>query len=198
MSSKIPDWVLNTSPEWLHSIQIYQFNLVFATQCRKSLCLFMCLHFEISSVLLLRMLFPLNNAISNFSFRQRLHLSDERWKRELFLRILHFILGTEFLRFIFQNSFASSVSLLYAAKLKDLLWVTISFFKCCFCYTFSQHVILSSYTIFSAWQFPFSGQSFFLLQLHFPSFGHCQIWCKTDCWWLILCCLYSCTWLCFY
>ena len=127
VSSKIPDRVLNTLPEWLHSIQIYQFNLVFSTQCRKSLCLFMCLHFEISSVFLLRMLFPLNNAISNFSFRQRLHLSDERWKRELFLRILHFILGTEFLRFFFQKSFESSVSLLYTAKLKDLLWLLYLF-----------------------------------------------------------------------
>ena len=58
------------------------------------------LHFEIRSVLLLRMLFPLNNSISSFSFRQRLHLSDERLKREHFLRILHFIWGTEFLRFI--------------------------------------------------------------------------------------------------
>ena len=81
----------------------------------------MCLHFEISSVLLLRMLLPLNNAISSFSFRQRLYLSDERLKREHFLRILHFIWGTEFLRFIFRNSFESSVSFLYASKLKDLL-----------------------------------------------------------------------------
>ena len=88
---------------------------------------FMCLHFEISSVLLLRMLFPLNNAISSFSFRHRLHLSDDRLKREHFLRILHFIWGTEFLRFIFQNSFESSVSFLYAGKLKDLLWLLYLF-----------------------------------------------------------------------
>ena len=62
----------------------------------------MCLHFEISSVLLLRMLFPLNNAISSFSFRQKLHLSDERLKHEHFLRILHFIWGTEYLRIRLQ------------------------------------------------------------------------------------------------
>ena len=85
------------------------------------------LDFEISSILLLRMLFPLNNAISSFSFRQRLHLSDERLKREHFLRILHFIWGTEFLRFIFQNSSEISVSLLYAGKLKDLLWLLYHF-----------------------------------------------------------------------
>ena len=87
----------------------------------------MCLHFEISSVLLLRILFPLNNAISSFSFRQRLHLSDERLKREHFLRTVHFIWGTEFLRFIFQNSLESTVSFLYAAKLKDLLWLLYLF-----------------------------------------------------------------------
>ena len=57
----------------------------------------------------------------------RLHLSDERLKRERFLRILHFIWGTEFLPFIFQNSFESSVSFLYAAKLKDLLWLLYFF-----------------------------------------------------------------------
>ena len=50
--------------------------------CHKSLCLLICLHFEISSVLLLRMLFPLNNAISSFSFRKRLHLSDKRLNSE--------------------------------------------------------------------------------------------------------------------
>ena len=66
------------------------------------------------------MLFPLNNAISSFLFRQRLHLSDERLKREHFLRILHFIWGTEFLRFIFQNSFENLVSFLYAGKMEDL------------------------------------------------------------------------------
>ena len=31
----------------------------------------------------------------------RLHLSDERLKHEHFLSILHFIWGTDFLRFIF-------------------------------------------------------------------------------------------------
>ena len=87
----------------------------------------MCLHFEISSVLLLRMLFPLNNAISSFSFRQRLYLSDEQLNREHFLRIFYFIWGTEFLRFIFQNSFKSSVSFLYAGKSKDLLWLLYLF-----------------------------------------------------------------------
>ena len=54
-------------------------------------------------------------------------MSDDRLKREHFLRFLHFILGTEFLRFIFQNSFESSVSFLYAAKLKDLLWLPYIF-----------------------------------------------------------------------
>ena len=69
------------------------------------------------------MLFPLNNAIYSFSFRQRLLLSDERLKREHFLMILHFVWATEFQRFIFQNSFESSGSFLYAGKLKDLLWL---------------------------------------------------------------------------
>ena len=87
----------------------------------------MCLHFEISSALLLRMLFPLNNAISSFLFRQRLHLSDEQLKCKHFLRILDFVWGTEFLRFIFQNSFESSVSFLCAGKLKDLLWLLYLF-----------------------------------------------------------------------
>ena len=95
--------------------------------CLKRVCLFMCLHFEISSVLLLRILFPFKNAISSYSFRQRLHLNDERLKREHFFRILHFIWRTEFLRFIFQNSFESSVSFLYAGKLKDLLWLLYLF-----------------------------------------------------------------------
>ena len=85
--------------------------------CRKCVCLFTWLHFEISSVLILRMLFPLNNAISSFSFRQRLNLNDERLKRKHFLRTLHFILGAEFPRFIFQNSFKSSISFLYTANL---------------------------------------------------------------------------------
>ena len=79
----------------------------------------MCLNFEISFVLLLRMLLPLNNAISSFSFRQVLPLSDDRLKRGHFLRILHLIWGTEFLRFIFQSSFESSVSFLYADKLNS-------------------------------------------------------------------------------
>ena len=87
----------------------------------------MCLRFEISSVLLLRMLFSLNNANFSFSFRQRLHLSDERLKCEHFLMILYFIWGTEFLRFIFQNFFESSVSFLYAGELKDLLWLLYLF-----------------------------------------------------------------------
>ena len=87
----------------------------------------MFLKFEISSVFMLRMLFPLNNAVSSFSIRSLLDLSDERLKREYFLRILHFIWGTEFLRFIFQNPFESSVSFLYAGKLKDLLWLLYPF-----------------------------------------------------------------------
>ena len=73
------------------------------------------------------MLFPLNNAISSFSFRHGLHLSDGRLKREHFLRILHFIWETEFLRFIVQNYFKSSVLLLYAGKLKDPLWLLYLF-----------------------------------------------------------------------
>ena len=99
---------------------MYQSNLVFGI-VSKSVYLLTCLHFEISSVLLLRILSPLNNAISSFSFRQRLLVSDERLKREHFLRMLHFVWGTEFLRFIFLNSFESAVSFLYAAKLKDFL-----------------------------------------------------------------------------
>ena len=95
--------------------------------------MFTCLHFKLSSVLLLRILFPLNNAISSFSSRQGLHLSGKRLKRKHFRRILHFILETKFLRFIFQNSFESSVSFLYAAR---SFMVTISFFKCGFCHTY--------------------------------------------------------------
>ena len=95
----------------------------------------MCLHFEIRFVRLLKVLFPLNNAISSFWFRQSLHLSDEQLKREHFLRILHFNWGTEFLRFIFQNSFESSVSFLYAAKLKDLLWLLYLFLNVVFAIT---------------------------------------------------------------
>ena len=106
--------------------------------------MFVCLHFEIGSVLLLRMLFPLNNAISSFSFRQRLHLSDERLKRENFLRILYFIWGTEFLRFIFHNSFKSLVSFLYAGKLKGLLCL-LYFFKCSFCYTYINVLAVGSF-----------------------------------------------------
>ena len=67
------------------------------------------------------MLLPLSDVISSFSFRQRLHLSDERLDCKHFQRFLHFIRRTEFLRFIFQRSFEGSVSFLYAAKFKDLL-----------------------------------------------------------------------------
>ena len=77
------------------------------------------------------MLLPLNYVISSFSFRRRLHLSDERLKREHFLRILRFILETEFLRFIFQTSVKVSVLFLYSSILKDLLWL-LFFFKCGF------------------------------------------------------------------
>ena len=41
----------------------------------------------------------------------------------------------EFLHFIFQNSFESSVSFLDDSKLKDLLWL-LYFFKCGSCYTY--------------------------------------------------------------
>ena len=110
--------------------------------CYKRVCLFMWLHFEISSVLLLRMSFPLNNAISGFSFRHRLHLSDDRLKYEHFLRIFHFIWGTEFLRFIFQSLFKSSVSFLYADKLKDLLWLL---YLCGLCYTYINFLTVGSF-----------------------------------------------------
>ena len=83
----------------------------------------MCLHFETSSVLLLRMVFLLNNAISSFLFRQRLHLRDEGIKNEDFLGILYFLWRTEFLRFIIQNLLESSVPTLHAVKLKDVLWL---------------------------------------------------------------------------
>ena len=82
------------------------------TRSTKRECMFVNVSaFEIISFLLLRMLFPLNNAISSF-YTRMLHLSDERLKRKHFLRILHFIWWTEFLRFIFQNSFEGSVSFL--------------------------------------------------------------------------------------
>ena len=77
------------------------------------------------------MLLPLNYAISSFSFRRRLHLSDERLKREHLLRILPFILEAEFPRFIFQTSFKVSVLFLYGIILKDLLWL-LFFLKCGF------------------------------------------------------------------
>ena len=60
----------------------------------------------------------LNNGISSFSFRQRLHLSDGWLKHEHFLRILDFTWGTEFPHFIFQNSFKRSVSFLSLVNLK--------------------------------------------------------------------------------
>ena len=60
------------------------------------------------------MLFLLNDAISSFSFRHRLHMSDELLKREHFVRILHVILGAKFLRFFFR-------------KLKDALWLLYLF-----------------------------------------------------------------------
>ena len=106
-----------------------------------------CLHLEISSVLLSKILFPSDNAIFNFSFRKRLHPSDKRLKCGHFLRILNFIWGTEFLRFIFQNSFESSVSFLYATKLKDLLWLLyiFVFFKCGFCYTYINVLAVDSF-----------------------------------------------------
>ena len=47
-------------------------------------------------------------------------MSDQLLKCEHFLRIPHFIWVTDFLRFIFQNSFESLVLFLYAAKLKEL------------------------------------------------------------------------------
>ena len=94
---------------------------------RKSVCFLKCLHFEINSFLLLRILFPLNIAIPSFSFRQRLQLSDKRLKRKDLLKILRFIWGTEFLLFTFKNYFESSASFLYAALLKDLLWLLYLF-----------------------------------------------------------------------
>ena len=86
-----------------------------------------CLHFDISSVLLLRMFFPLSNVIFSFSFRQRLHLSDERLKRKNLICIFQFITETKFQRFIFQNSCESSVLFLYNVQFKDLLWLLYLF-----------------------------------------------------------------------
>ena len=94
--------------------------------CCKGACLLTCLHFEICSVLLFRMLFPLDNVISSFSFRQRLHLSDDWLKHEHFLRILDFMRRQNFC-FIFQNSFENIASFLYTAKLKDLLLLLCHF-----------------------------------------------------------------------
>ena len=62
----------------------------------------MCLYFEINSVLLLRIFFPLNNAISSFWFRQRVHLSDEQLKRENFLMILRLFWGQNFYILFFK------------------------------------------------------------------------------------------------
>ena len=97
--------------------------------CRNSIGLLTCLHFEIRSVLILGMLFPLNNVVCSSSFKQRLHPSNERLKLEHFFRIFHFVRGTEFLHFNFQNSFDSSVSFLQDAKLKDLLWLLYLFLR---------------------------------------------------------------------
>ena len=139
------------------------------------------------------MLFPLSNTISSFSFRQRLYLSDERVKREQFLRILHFILGTEFLCFIFQNYFESSVSFLYTATLKDLLWLLYLFWNMISTIPIQMfspqvrawHMMVALYKIFAAWQFPFSRQSSFLIQLHFRSFRYGRFWWKTFLLWLL-------------
>ena len=91
--TQIPGSLPNTPRE-----RLYLDDFVHSS-CRKSVCLLTCLHFEISSVLLLKMFFPLNNAISRFSYRQRLYLSDERLKREHILRILHLILGERISKF---------------------------------------------------------------------------------------------------
>ena len=55
----------------------------------------------------------------------------------------------------------------------------------CSCHR-SLHLMVASYTIFSAWQFPFSGRSPFLMQLHFCSFGHGRFWCKTFLLWQLM------------
>ena len=69
--TQIPGSLPNTPRERLYSDDFVH------SSCRKSACLLTCLHFEISSVLLLKMFFPLNNAISRFSYRQRLYLSPQ-------------------------------------------------------------------------------------------------------------------------
>ena len=99
-------------------------------------CLSTSLHFEISSVFLIRILFRLNNEISSYSFKQRLHLNHERLKHEHFLRILHFILGTEFLSFIFQFFFQMFSIILIRCYIKRSFMVTTSFVKCDFCFTY--------------------------------------------------------------
>ena len=125
---------------------------------------------------------------------QSLNLNDEQLKRKHFLRILHFILGAEFPRFIFQNYFESSILFLYTAKLKYLL-CSLYFFKYSFRYTYINVLAVGlfiacdggfKYRVFSAWQFPFSEQSSFLMQLPFCSFGHRRFWCKTFLLWLLM------------
>ena len=103
------------------------------------------------------------------------------WKYS-WVALLRLHLSGEFLRFIFQYSFESSLSFLYAVKLKNLLWLLHSFFEFGFYYICINvlaldlfiHVMVASTTIFPAWQFPFGRQSSFLL--HFCSFEHGQFW----------------------
>ena len=83
-------------PKYTSGMSLCYWDIQVLVSCRKNVNLLTCLHFEISFVLLLRILFSLNHAISSFSFRQRLLLSGERLKREHFFRIFHFIRGQNF------------------------------------------------------------------------------------------------------
>ena len=104
----------------------------------------MCLHFEISSVLLLRMLFPLNNAISSFSSRKILHLSDERLKREHFFRILRLLEGQNF--YVLFSKILSKVQYhSYSLQNQKIFYGYYIIFKCGFSYTYINVLAIGSF-----------------------------------------------------
>ena len=103
----------------------------------------MCLHFEISSVLLLTMLLLLNNAISSFSFRQRLHLSDDRLKRissgfsTLFWGQNFYVLFSKILSKVQYHS--------YSLQNQKIFYGYYIIFKCGFSYTYINVLAIGSF-----------------------------------------------------
>ena len=91
--------------------------------------LWKCLHLETSSDLLFRRFFPWCVAISNFSFKQRLHLNNARFTGVHLRTIFQAISELLFLDLRFHTSFQSSVSFLYWWLLNDFLWLANHFLK---------------------------------------------------------------------